>query len=222
MAIPLLLLAIGSIFVGFIGKDMMIGIGTHFWGNSIFILPSNSTLLESEFVPQAVRILPLVFTIGGIFLAFFINQAKRGKVYSYKAKTSRLGLALYTILNRRWFFDKVYNDFFSERFMKFGYLVSFKRLDKGCFEIIGPYGISLLFSRVTRQISKLQSGMIYHYAVIMLLGLVLFITCVGLWDSLEQFVDNRLYFILFVGYVVLSTLSPLVKPSPLYARAYLA
>ena len=51
--------------------------------------------------------------------------------------------------------------------------------------------------------------MIYHYAVVMLVGLILFITCVGLWDSIEHFVDNRLYFILFVGYVVLSTLNPL-------------
>jgi proton-translocating NADH-quinone oxidoreductase chain L len=206
MAIPLMLLALGSIFVGFLGKDMMIGIGTDFWGNSIFVLPSNSTLLESEFIPQVIKILPLGFTVGGLFLAFIVNIAETGKINSYKMKTSRFGIPFYYMLNKRWFFDKVYNDFLSQKLLDFGYLVSFKRLDKGCLEIIGPYGISLLFSKVTRNISRLQSGMIYHYAVMMLVGLILFITTVGLWDSLEQFVDNRLYFVLFVGYIVLSTL----------------
>lgn len=204
MALPLLLLAIGSIFLGFIGKDMMIGIGTHFWGNSIFVLPSNTTILESEFIPQVIKLLPLFFTMGGLSLAFLINQAEWGKDLAYRVKTSRLGTLLYSILNKRWFFDKVYNDFLSERFLKFGYLVSFKRLDKGCFEIIGPYGATLLFSKANQLVRRLQSGMIYHYAVIMLLGLTLFITCVGLWGFLEQFVDNRLYFVLFVGYTVLN------------------
>ncbi len=207
MAIPLLLLAFGSIFIGFIGKDMMIGLGTHFWGNSIFVLPSNSTLLESEFIPQIVKLLPFAFTMGGLALAYLINQAPQGKIFSYKMKTSRFGVLIYSVLNKRWFFDKVYNDFLSEKLLNFGYLVSFKKLDKGCFEVIGPYGIGLLFSKVTKQVGRLQSGMIYHYAVIMLLGLILFITSVGLWDSLEQFVDNRLYFVLFVGYTILSTLT---------------
>lgn len=213
MAIPLVLLAVGSIFVGFLGKDMMIGIGTHFWGNSIFILPCNSSLLESEFIPQGIKLLPLGFTIAGLLLAFLINQLSTGKFTSYKIKSSRFGVVLYYILNKRWFFDKVYNDFLSQKLLNFGYLIAFKRLDKGCFEIVGPYGISLLFSKATKQISRLQSGMIYHYAVIMLVGLILFITTVGLWDSLEQVVDNRLYFVLFIGYIVLSTFSPVIIKS---------
>ncbi len=208
MAVPLILLAFGSIFVGFLGKEMMIGIGTHFWGNSIFVLPSNTSFLESEFIPQAIKILPLAFTMGGVLLAFLVNQTQSGRITSYKMKTSRFGIPFYSMLNKRWFFDKVYNDFLSQKLLDFGYLVSFKRLDKGCFEIIGPYGISLLFSKVTRHISRLQSGMIYHYAVMILVGLILFISTVGLWDSLEDFVDNRLYFVLFVGYIVLGTLRP--------------
>ena len=207
MALPLMLLAIGSIFVGFLGKDMMIGLGTPFWGSSLFILPSNNTILESEFIPQIVKMLPFIFTIGGLLLAFLLNQTRTGKINSYYAKTSHLGMIIYSLLSKRWFFDKVYNDFLSQKLLNFGYIVSFKRLDKGCFEIIGPYGISLLFYKVTKHISRLQSGMIYHYAVIMLVGLILFITTVGLWDSLEQFVDNRLYFILFLAYLLLSTLN---------------
>ena len=67
MAIPLIILAFGSIFIGYLSKDMMVGLGSNFWGNSIFILPKNILLLESEYIPQNQKFLPLVFTILGDF-----------------------------------------------------------------------------------------------------------------------------------------------------------
>ena len=199
MAIPLILLAFGSIFVGYLAKDMMIGLGSCFWGNSIFILPKNILLLESEYIPQSQKFLPLVFTLLGAFLAFIINYAKTKETYAFK--TTWLGKSLYYMLNKRWFFDKVYNDFIGQKALSFGYHTSFKTLDKGVFEILGPFGISILFQRFTSHISKLQSGMIYHYAVVMLIGLTLLITIVGLWDFLELFIDNKLYFIYLISFV---------------------
>jgi hypothetical protein len=68
--------------------------------------------------------------------------------------------------------------------LSFGYNISFKTLDKGCFELLGPSGIALVFQRITIHISKLQSGMIYHYAVVMLLGLTMLILLIGIWDFL--------------------------------------
>jgi len=47
----------------------------------------------------------------------------------------------------------------------FGYEVSFKVLDKGAIEILGPYGILYTFQKLAKQISKLQSGFVYHYAL---------------------------------------------------------
>jgi proton-translocating NADH-quinone oxidoreductase chain L len=174
MAIPLILLAFGSLFVGYLAKDMMIGLGSSFWGNSIFILPKNILLLESEYIPQSQKFLPLIFTVLGAILAFIINYAKTKETYAFK--TTWLGKSLYYMLNKRWFFDKVYNDFIGQKALSFGYHTSFKTLDKGVFEILGPFGISILFQRFTSHISKLQSGMIYHYAVVMLIGLTLLIT----------------------------------------------
>ena len=46
MAWPLIILAFGSIFVGYMAKDMMIGLGTPFWNNNIFILPINTIVLK--------------------------------------------------------------------------------------------------------------------------------------------------------------------------------
>ena len=199
MALPLILLAFGSIFVGYLGKDMMIGIGTNFWGNALFVLPKNINLLESEYIPQTQKMVPLFFTLLGAFLAYIVNYSLVRETYFIK--TSLIGRKLYYMLNKRWLFDKVYNDFIAHKNLDFGYRVSFKTLDKGCFEILGPYGVSFLFVNCSRYLSKLQSGMIYHYAVVMLLGVILLISIVGLWEFLEVFVDNRLYFIFLTTFL---------------------
>jgi hypothetical protein len=86
-------------------------------------------------------------------------------------------------------------------FLRFGYEVSFKVLDKGAIEILGPYGISYTFQKLAKQINKLQSGFVYHYAFVMLIGLTIFITIIGLWDFISFWVDNRLYFIYIVSFL---------------------
>lgn len=204
MAFALILLCFGSIFLGFFAKDMMVGLGTDFWGSSIFILPKNYVLVESEYIPQIIKFLPLGLTLLGALFAFLVSANYQGQKAAYAAKTSqgKLFRRLYLMLNKRWFFDKVYNDFIAQKALLWGYHVSFKTLDKGSFEYIGPYGISILFKQLSRQVSRLQSGMIYHYAVVMLLGLTLLITIVGLWDKLELFIDNRVYFILFTTFII--------------------
>ncbi|KAH9539455.1 hypothetical protein CY35_15G058600, partial [Sphagnum magellanicum] len=112
------------------------------------------------------------------FVAYNINFVANQFIFALK--TSTLGNRLYCFLNKRWFFDKVFNDFIVRSFLRFGYEVSFKVLDKGAIEILGPYGIS---------------GFVYHYVFVMLIGLTIFITIIGLWDFISFWVDNRLYFI---------------------------
>jgi len=69
MAWPLILLAFGSIFVGYMGKDMMIGLGTPFWNNAIFTLPTHTIILESEYIPQSIKFIPIIFSVLGAFFA---------------------------------------------------------------------------------------------------------------------------------------------------------
>jgi len=201
MAIPLILLGFGSIFVGYIAKDMMIGVGTNFWGNSLFILPDNALLIESEYIPQSIKFIPLIFGFLGGCIAYLINLSEFGSFFIYTIKTSRIGKSLYLFLNKRWLFDKVYNDFIVSKGLSFGYSVTFKLLDKGIVEILGPYGIAYSFQKLSQQISKIQSGFVYHYAFSMLIGLTFFIALVGLWDFLSFWIDNRLYFIQFISFI---------------------
>nr|BDN79761.1 NADH dehydrogenase subunit 5 [Ditrichum rhynchostegium] len=200
MAIPLIFLAFGSIFVGYVANDMMIGLGTNFWANSLFILPKNEILAESEFAtPTIIKLIPILFSTLGAFMAYNINFLANPVIFALK--TSTLGNRLYCFLNKRWFFDKIFNDFIVRFFLRFGYEVSFKVLDKGAIEILGPYGISYIFRKLAKQISKLQSGFVYHYAFVMLIGLTIFITIIGLWDFISFWVDNRLYFIYIVSFL---------------------
>lgn len=206
MAIPLFLLALGSIFVGFLAKDMMIGLGTDFWSHSVFVLPNNSVLLESEFIPQSIKFLPLISTLAGCFFAFILNfqlSILNGFWFSYYLKNTTIGKLLYTFLNKRWFFDKIYNDFISQNALNFGYNVSFKALDKGCFEILGPSGISQTFTKLYQYFSQLQTGFIYHYAVFMLLGLIGLITISSLYNKLNylQILDSKYYFIYILSFL---------------------
>nr|QXT44704.1 NADH dehydrogenase subunit 5 [Nitellopsis obtusa] len=200
MAIPLILLAFGSLFVGYLAKDMMIGLGTHFWANSIFILPKNEILFSSEFAtPRMMKLIPILFSAIGAFLAYRVNFC--ANQFIYVLKTSTLGTKCYCFLNKRWLFDKVLNDFIAKSFLRFGYEVSLKTLDKGAISILGPYGISTTFRKLAKQISTLQSGFVYHYAFVMLIGLTIFITIIGLWDFISFWVDNRLYFIYLLSFL---------------------
>lgn len=67
IGLPLVVLFFGSIFFGFFIRDLVIGYGTPFFGNSIFLHPIHFTVAEAEFLPLSIKLIPLVFSIGGLF-----------------------------------------------------------------------------------------------------------------------------------------------------------
>jgi proton-translocating NADH-quinone oxidoreductase chain L len=199
MAVPLILLAFGSIFVGYTAKDMMIGLGTQFWGNALFTLPTHTILLESEYIPQSIKFIPIVFSVLGALFA--LNMNILGSSLSYTLKTSYVGRKLYIFLNKRWLFDKVYNDFVGEKALAFGYFTSFKALDKGFIELLGPAGLMVTCTHTMKQVSTLQSGYIYHYALLMLCGLTGFVAIFSFWDALSPWIDTRLYGVYVLSFI---------------------
>ena len=195
MGIPLILLSFGSIFWGFLSKDMIIGLGTDFWQHSIFVLPRNSLFIESEFIPSYVKLVPTILSFAGAILAIILNHFYSAMLYN--ATLSPVGLKLWAFLNKKWYFDKIYNECLNKPLMSFGYFVSFRSMDKGIVEMLGPYGAVSSFSLMMKKISKLQTGFIYHYAFIMLVGIILLLTTTSLWGGLQSylFIDSRLLFI---------------------------
>ena len=70
ISIPLILLVLGSLFIGYLTKDMIIGLGSSFWGNSIFILSDNLSYLEAEYLPYHIKMIPFIFSHFGLFFAY--------------------------------------------------------------------------------------------------------------------------------------------------------
>jgi len=165
----LFLLTIPSIFFGYFARDMFIGLGTDLWGNSIFVLTSNFNIIDSEFIDLKYKLLPLIFSLSGIALALFLYTFN--KKLLYRVKTTKAGKFVYNFLNKKWFFDKIYNEFIAQNIFKMGFNISYKLIDKGIIEVFGPKGISNLIVKNSIGLLKLQTNNIYHYALMMLLGM---------------------------------------------------
>ena len=83
-------------------------------------------------------------------------------------------------------------------FFKFGYSISYKFVDRGIFEVLGPSGISSVVLQVASNLHKLQSGYLYHYAFSILVGASLLFTIRGLWLFFGYYIDYRIFILFFV------------------------
>jgi NADH-ubiquinone oxidoreductase chain 5 len=123
---------VGSIFFGYVTKDMMIGVGTPFYGSSIFTLPGHVGLLDAEFMPIFIKWVPVLLSFGGAFIALVAYSFFSRRMS--EIKLSRLGGCAYTFLNNKWHFDYVYNAYVVKPLIGFGYNTSYKVLDRGLIE----------------------------------------------------------------------------------------
>ena len=70
--------------------------------------------------------------------------------------------------------------------------MTYKAIDRGIIEMFGPYGISHTVYNVSLKMARVQSGYLYHYATMMMIGIILFVMVVGLWDLVAPWWDGRL------------------------------
>ena len=197
MAFPLFILAFGSIFIGYVTRDMMIGPGTDFWGNALFTLPDQLYLLEGEWINSFAKLLPLELSLCGAGLAFFLYTFKYDFLVFLKTKT--FGYKIYTFLNRKWFFDKVYNDFICQNILYIGYKHTYQNMDRGIIELLGPNGISLNLYNKSYTLHKTETGFIFHYIFIILLGIVIILSFFIFWKFFLIYFDLRV-----IGLVILT------------------
>ena len=170
MLVPLGILSIGSIGVGYISRELIIGVGTDFWGNAIFTHPENMVMLEGEFLPVGVKWVPVICGIcGGVGAWVVYNYSERGV---YRVKMSRIGRRIYKLGNRKWYFDKVYTEWIAQGVLDKGYKVTYKGVDKGVLELLGPKGIGSRLYEKGYELSKIQSGHVYHYMIVMIVGVI--------------------------------------------------
>nr|YP_010620183.1 NADH dehydrogenase subunit 5 [Gredgaria maugeana]WAX04219.1 NADH dehydrogenase subunit 5 [Gredgaria maugeana] len=168
---PLSILAFCSIFVGYFFKEFFLGIGTDSWNNTIFCWPSYYHYIESEFLDIKLKWLPFCFTFIGFISAIGLN------IFSLKfLKFLKFLNFLFFLLNKKWFFDFVYNLILVYPLLTFGYLISYKNLDRGFIELIGPVGVSNLVKKISNFVNSLQTGQLTHYIFFFSLSFFLFLS----------------------------------------------
>jgi NADH-ubiquinone oxidoreductase chain 5 len=197
MFIALCVLAIPSIFVGFWTKDMIIGVGSDFFGAAIYNNPKTLHVFDGEFVEFFYKILPVALSLFGARLSFVLYNFQSSILFNIKI--SSVGRKIYTFLNKKWFFDKLYNELFSQFFFKFSYTVSYKAIDRGAFEIMGPAGLSAIVSNVAHKLHKAQTGSLYHYTVSILAIVTLILGMRQIWLLFEHDIDYRALMLLFIS-----------------------
>lgn len=193
-ALPLFILSFASLFVGYLTRDRRIGLGTDFWGNSLFVHPNTQYLLESEWLDSSVKRIPLYFSFGGTFLAFYHYLFSFDLLYT--RKESSIGRSLYTFFNRKWFFDKVYNEWVSAPLLRIAYYHTYQNRDRGIVECFGPQGISTEIYERSRERSSLSLGFLFRRLFGLLLGLSRFLFIFSFWPFFWTRVDVS--FIVFI------------------------
>jgi NADH-ubiquinone oxidoreductase chain 5 len=172
--LPLIILAIFSIFFGYIFKDIFIGLGSGFFeDNSLFIHPNHEILLNTEFaVPILFKILPLLLTVFLSILSILILEFIPRLLLKFKS--SRLGYNIFGTLNQRFFIELFYNKYITKYILYLGGL-STKIIDKGSVELFGPYGLEKGLSNISMTLSNLDTGIVTSYALYILIGLIFYL-----------------------------------------------
>lgn len=173
MLLPLGLLAIPSIFIGYLTKDLFIGFGTNFWGLSIFYNPITSNYIDSEFISLLFKLLPLLFSFFGTLLAYCLYTHYKKIMYLFKI--SNFGRQIYTFLNKKWYIDRVYNQLIGQKLLNSGLYFTYQIIDRGIIEIFGPFGFSKTIYNQSGFLTKIQSGYLQHYTLVVLLSCTLLV-----------------------------------------------
>ena len=169
MLVPLLLLSIGAIAAGFLFKDLFIGYekSYEFWGESILFLEP----LSKDHPPYwFIFLTPVLVTLSIPFSYYiFIKNKKITEELIYMNKP------FYNFLKNKWYFDELYQYIFVKFSKKIG-MFFWKKIDLGVIDRFGPDGISNLIKKFSLKAVKFQSGFIYQYAFVMLIGFSIFLT----------------------------------------------
>ena len=166
MLVPLGVLALGAVFAGFVFAPAFLSEGAgEFWKGALVF---DETLLHAmHHVPEWVKLAPAAVMLTGLLIAtyaYLINPA-------FPAACVRRFGFLYRFLLNKWYFDELYDAVFVRPAMALGRFF-WKQIDVGLIDRFGPNGAAWVVSLASRGAVRLQSGYLYSYALVMLVGLV--------------------------------------------------
>jgi len=165
MLVPLMILAIGAIGAGAFFYESYVGHHQH-WGETIFVLPANDTVEAAHHVPYWVKKLPIVMGVLGLLLGAIFYL----KFVGLPAKFVKIFKPVHALFFNKWFFDELYHKAFIKPSLWFGKM--FFKSDKKIVDGLGPDGVAKTSVGLAGLLSRFQSGYVFHYAFIMMVGLI--------------------------------------------------
>jgi NADH-quinone oxidoreductase subunit L len=172
MLIPLFVLALGCVLAGFPFFGIFAGSGVEgFFGESLAVGGSNTILEDMEHVSRVISALPTVLMLIGWAVAwlFYLRRPE------LPVELAQQHGVLYRFLLNKWYFDEIYDAIIVRPTLWLGRLL-WKGGDGWLIDGFGPDGVSARVLDVTRNVVRLQTGYMYHYAFAMLIGVAAFIT----------------------------------------------
>ena len=167
MLIPSCILAVGAIFTGVLFKKIFIGNETNFWENSILLLQA----AHYDHLPNWLLFTTPFLVIMAIPVTYYLLVENEKILKEFILKNQ----VLYNFLINKWYFDEIYNFIFVEPVKKIG-LFFWKKGDINTIDRYGPEGLSRLVKIISEKAVNFQSGYLYHYAFVMLVGFSILLT----------------------------------------------
>ena len=168
MLAPLIFLGIGAVFSGYFFKSTFIGHNSvDFWQNSIFFLNE----IKHDAIPLWFLFTTPFLVLISIPLSFYMYIHNPKILEDFK----NTNLPLYNFLLNKWYIDELYEKLFVNPAKKIGSFF-WKKGDIGIIDRFGPDGISKLVKIISNRTGRFQTGFIYDYAFVMLLGLSILLT----------------------------------------------
>ena len=165
MTLPMAVLAVGAVAAGWLAKPMT---HTDWWNGAIVIFEDvHVGVVEAHHIPLFFKYLPLLVAALGFGLAWLM-YIKRKELAQKAASTFDI---LYKASLNKWYIDELYN-FTILRPVKFIAHGLWQRVDVGTIDRFGPDGVAKLTQRFSLMLRPLQSGYIYHYAFVMIIGVI--------------------------------------------------
>jgi len=177
MAIPLLFLSIGSMLAGFVGSKFfhMVSVEDNFFANSIFVAQNHKELLEEVHqTPELIKNLPIILGLVAFALAYIIYIAKP----NLPAKLAAIFKPAYKLSFNKWYFDEIYEAIFVKP-LKILSSFFWKILDNKFIDGFGPNGLAAVSRFFSNQLSKIQTGYVYHYTLAMVVGVLAILSYVS-------------------------------------------
>ena len=166
------MLSAGALGAGLVFKEFFIGHDyEHFWRGAIFLGEENHVLHDMHNVPFAIVWAPTLMMLIGFAIAWYLYIFNP----SAAPALARQFDVLYRFLLNKWYFDEIY-DFVFVRPTKWLGRLLWKGGDGWLIDGFGPDGVSARVLDVTRNVVRLQTGYLYHYAFAMLIGVAALIT----------------------------------------------